>query len=149
MARKKLDELSKGGVYFKNANYTTTTLLIVEPKSWYHDANNTFNGNPTPRDVAVADITVFRNADELKDGNPSEVLKGAQITGAALVNVAKEAIGEVFFAGKVDKVQGKSGAPYWSWIDVTSLAHEEQGDAYLEAREAEVQAAVDDAPDFD
>lgn len=138
----------EGGQFFKAAEYATTTLLIIEPKSWKHNATNEYNGNLIPRDEAIADITVFETEEQLKAGEPAELLKEAILTNKALVTPCKTSIGEAFLVSRVTKKSGKGGA-YYAFDDIIHRSHQDYAIAYLEEREAKKQAALDDMPDFD
>lgn len=149
-----LSEVSGFGEFVKPAEYATTTLIIVEPKSWSHNANNQYNGNPAPRDEVEVDLTVFDTEEDLKNGTPSKISKGALLTNKGLSNPARNMLedmdgpGGAFLASRIVKRAGANGS-YFAWDDPIHRSHVDLAAAYLEAREAEVAAALDDVPGFD
>lgn len=77
--------VSGGGKYFKPANYTDALAIVFEFKKVLKDQPHEYEGVKSVRDVAIADIAVFKNSEDVENATPSEVEQGVLITSAALV----------------------------------------------------------------
>ena len=137
-------EIKSGGAFFKATDHTTDLALLVEPKAWRHNATNTYKGEVKPRDEVTADITVFANQDQLDGKAEPTVLKDAVLTNTALTSIGKENIGESLPV----VLRKPSGKDYWSF-EVVSGDTLEKVVAYYEKREADLAAAMAEAPSFD
>lgn len=147
MSLKRSSEVSGGGTYFKPADHDTAAALLVEPKSVQRDVPNTYAGVTKNRDEVTADVTVFKSAADLANGNGVEA-KGVIFGHPGIVNRLRNAIGEGV-VGKMGKEQFKNApAPAWVIADIDDAAFEKVA-AFYEKREAAVKAALADVPDFD
>lgn len=140
-----------GGAFFKPADHAADLALMVEPKRVLKDQRNEYNGDVTIRDEVVADISVFRNSQNVDQQEPFEVIRDGKITNTALVSEAREHIpapGEdgVPMLVKVGKRQGKN---YYEFkFDVPDNVVAAVA-GYYTKREAALNEAVADAPGFD
>lgn len=135
-------EIRRGGVFFKPAEHSTDIALLVEPKSWTHNPNNTYEGRVSPRDEVIADITIFANSDQLNGKAEPTVLKDAIIVSTALASICKENIDEAL------PVVIRKTKNYWDF-EVLSGPTLTKVEKFYDDREAAIAAAMADAPDFD
>lgn len=151
MALKRSSEIQGGGTFFKPADHEGAFALIVEPKVVKRDVEFTpYQKNHTEtRDEVVADVTVFQTAADLDNGNAVEN-KSMTFTHPGLVNKLSHGVGEAL-VGRMGKKVFKAGSnPAWVLDDeVIDDATFDKVLAFYEAREAAVQAALADVPDFD
>lgn len=145
----KLSDLHTGGRFFKPADYMQVAAILFEPTSIEENVRNEFKGNVSYVDQVTADVTVFKTNADLEDGKPSEVLSDARINKPGIVNRLRKLIDKQPNAvvAKVAQEQTDKGTPYV--LHEVSSDVEAQVAAYYEKREAEQQAAADDAPEFD
>lgn len=135
-----------GSSFFKPKSYKDAVAVLIEPKSVERDVPNFYKGNNLGnRDVITADVTVFHTADDLKGGK-AEILKSIKIDKVGIVNKVSRALGGAV-PGYIGMTQGKNNE-YWDHLDLDP-ADEALLLAYYEKREAAVQAALADVPDFD
>jgi hypothetical protein len=139
-----VDIPTQGGGWFKPADHTGTLAFLIEVKSWERQ-RPTPNG---PKDSALVDISAFTTQAELDNGTPS-VTKGQRIEQSVLARDLESLVGSATIV-KLDQVPSKrqGGYPAWVWRPVDGDARAKVL-AYVEKREAEVAAAVADAPGFD
>lgn len=133
-----------GGGWFKPADHTGTLAFLVEVKS-FDRQRPTPNG---PKDSVLVDISAFTSQAELDNGSP-QVTKGTRIEQTVLARDLEALVGSATIV-KLDQVPSKrpGGHPAWVWRPVSGDIRSKIV-AYVEKREAEVQAALDSAPDFD
>lgn len=140
-----LSKPKSGGAFFKPADHVNDLILVIEGKRILRDQTHTFEGVTTKRDIAVADIAIFRDSAALASGEPSEILKDAQITNTILV-------ADVESNGWLDGGAGlavirKAGRAYVYRDDFTAEA-EEAATKWYEARNAAREEAKADMPSF-
>lgn len=144
MGLKKASDFGGAGTFFKGEEHSADLALLVEPKSWRYNDKNTYQGQLKPRDEATCDITCFQNSDQLEGKKPPLVLEGAILTNEALVNKAKQSMGDSFIA----VLRKPSGKRYWNFEDPDDDTYEKVA-AYYEAREAKLAEALANVPSFD
>lgn len=146
MALKRSSEIQGGSSYFKPAEFADAVALLVEPTSVQRDVPNTYAGVTKNRDEVTADVTAFNSAADLAAGKGVE-FKGMTFTHPGITNRLSRAVGEAV-VGKMGKKQfDKAPAPAWVIDDIDDAAFA-QVEAYYDAREAAVAAALADVPDF-
>ncbi|WP_405057034.1 hypothetical protein OG474_30400 [Kribbella sp. NBC_01505] len=104
---------------------------------------NEYEGKVTTRDEVTADITIFRNSQNVETKTPHEVVKDAVITHTALANEAERNIGQVLLC-VVRKVKN-----YYAFQAVTDPAVEAAAGEYFERRDGELAEAMANVPAFD
>ena len=136
------------GGFFKPAEHVNDLALIVEPKSIKHDVPNEYKGNKSTRHEVVADITVFANNAQLGGTGKPTVLKDHVIAGNGLSRSLEPLIADRgALGGVVAKVDAKKGS-VWVFQDLNAETVEKI-EAYLEARDAQREAAAESMPSFD
>lgn len=135
----------QGGGWFKPADNKDAVAFLIEVHS-FDRQRPTPNG---PKDSVLADITIFHTMEELKAGTPTSVAKGQRIEQTILARDLETIVGGATIV-KLDQAPAKKpGArPAWVWRPVDN-AVKTAVIKYATDREAQVQAALDDAPDFD
>ncbi|MGW2539817.1 hypothetical protein ACWC5I_02865 [Kitasatospora sp. NPDC001574] len=133
------------GGWFKPAEHKDAVAILLEVNG-YERQRPTPNG---PKDSALADVTVFKTPDQLKNYAP-EVSQGQRIEQTVLARDLEGVVGSAVLV-TVDQVPAKKpGAhPAWVWRQVTDSDIKSLVIAYAEQRDAAVKTAVDAAPDFD
>jgi hypothetical protein len=139
-----VDIPTQGGGWFKPADHTGTLAFLIEVKA-FDRQRPTPNG---PKDSALVDITAFISEGELDNGTPN-VAKGVRVEQTVLARDLEALVGNATIV-KLDQVPSKKPGshPAWVWRPVSGDVRAKVI-AYAEKREAELQAAVDAAPDFD
>ncbi|MFI6205891.1 hypothetical protein ACIBAI_05750 [Streptomyces sp. NPDC051041] len=134
-----------GGGWFKPAEVKDAIAFLVEVNS-YEAQRPTPNG---PKDSALCDITVFKDREALEKQAP-EINKGMRVEQTLLARDLEKVVGAATIV-RLDQVPPKRpGAhPAWVWRPVTDAAIRKAVMEYAQAREAAVEAAVAQAPDFD
>ncbi|TCC19977.1 hypothetical protein [Kribbella sindirgiensis] len=132
------------GSFFTPAKHVSDLALIIEAKSVRRDVPNTFNGVTTNRDEVTADITVFRNSQNIETRTPHEVMKNAIIHSSVLAKEAETNIGTPLLA----KVAKPSGKNYYAFLEVPADIEAAVAE-YFEKRESALADAMADVPDFD
>ncbi len=137
-----------GGAFFKPAEHAADLALMIEPKRVMPDQKNEYNGEVTYRDEVVADITIFRNSQNVESQTPFEVIRDGRISHSALVSEAREHIGPDS-APMLIKVGKRAGKNYYEFKfdvpdDVVSAVA-----GYYTKRESALAEATADAPSFD
>ena len=135
-----------GGAYFKPLEHMNDLALLIEPKSIQRDVPNTYQNRVSTRDEVLCDVTVFGNTDALRDGKPSEFIKAAKFTHGMLTDTLSKIMGEstICTIAKIPTQNG-SGYVFRDASDEATVA----ATAYYDKRNAELDAAMADAPDFD
>jgi hypothetical protein len=138
-------DLSPGNTFFKPDQYLGTPAILVEVKQFQSQVPTAKYG---PKDTIIADLTIFTTDAELANGAPT-VIKGAQIQQQYLVRDLQAIVGSATIV-KLSQSKPKTAGqrPAWVW-GLASPQHREQVLDYVNKREAEVQAALDSAPDFE
>lgn len=133
-------KIKGGGAYFKGKDYLKAVAILVEPLEFRADQPN---GNfPGTRDIVVADVTVFVNADALNGDVEPTIIKRAQISGKGLTSDLEGEEGNQLVYGlamKPSKTPGYQPFAVWRELDESIT---EKVQAYYEKREADVQAAM-------
>ncbi|MER7109671.1 hypothetical protein [Streptomyces sp. NPDC000229] len=134
-----------GGGWFKPADVKDAVAFLIEVNS-YESQRPTPNG---PKDSALCDITIFKDRESLEKLSP-EINKGTRVEQTLLARDLEKVVGNATIV-KLDQVPPKRpGAhPAWVWRPVNDAAVRKAVIEYAQAREAAVNAAVADAPDFD
>ncbi|MFE0771950.1 hypothetical protein [Streptomyces sp. NPDC058861] len=134
-----------GGGWLKPAEIKDAVALLIEVNS-YEPQRPTPNG---PKDSALCDVTVFKTPESLASRAP-EVNKGMRIEQTLLARDLEKVVGNATIV-RLDQVPPKRlGAhPAWVWRPVNDSTIRQAVIEYAQAREAAVNAAVADAPDFD
>lgn len=135
---------SNNGTFFKPDEYVSAVALLIEPKRLEEQRPGSKYG---PKDTIHADITVFATQADLDAGKPTDVLKGAMIQQTYLVQDIVELVGKATVSTPIKKTF-KSGSTGWVWQGVTAEIIGKVGQ-YGAARNAAVEADMDDAPSFD
>lgn len=128
-----------GGGFFKPAEHSTATLIVIEPKG--SKVSQYAGDDGQPKTNAVADFTIFSTKAELENGKPGVVLEDGQ-TGGVLANIIIEK-GKGIIVGTVEQTAPKGGRKgYWkiSPVDPALIPKVKE---YLVAREAEKSALPD------
>lgn len=134
-----------GGNFFKAADHVADVALVIEPKSVARDVKNEYEGRVSYRDEVTADISIFRNSEDVDKRQPSVVLKGAKITNKALTGEAEQHIGGAPLLVVVRKVKNY----YVFTAEGVTPEAEAAAIDWFTNREKAVQAAIADAPGFD
>jgi hypothetical protein len=140
-----------GGAFFKPAEHAADLALMIEPKRVMADQKNEYNGETTYRDEVVADISVFRNSQNVDNQTPFEVIRDARISHSALVSEAREHIPTpgADSAPMLVKVGKRAGKNYYEFkFDVPNDVMSAVA-GYYTKREAALAEATADAPGFD
>lgn len=134
----------QGGGWFKPAEQLGALAFLIEVKA-FDRQRPTPNG---PKDSALCDISTFDTEASLDEGTPT-VVKGTRIEQTLLARDLADLVGSATIV-KLDQVPSKrpGGHPAWVWRAVDGTVRAKIV-SYVEKREAEVQAALDSAPDFD
>lgn len=151
MALKRSSEVQGGGTYFKPKDFSEAFVLIVEPKAVKRDVAYTpyQKQHVEHRDEVVGDVTVFASAADLDNGKAIEH-KGMTFTHPGLVNKFSHGIDQALVGRMGQKVFKAGSNPAWVLDDeVIDDATFAKVEAYYEAREAAVKAALESVPDFD
>ena len=136
-----------GGSYFKPLEHMLDVALLIEPTSVDREVPNTYKGETKNRDEVTSDITVFKTAEALEKGEPSEVIKGCRVVHGMLTSTLDKAIGQPVPA-RLEKISTRTGGSGYVFRDL-SADIEQKLAAYYQSREAAIDAAMDDVPDFD
>lgn len=134
----------QSGGWFKPADHTGTLAFLIEVEQ-FERQRPTQNG---PKDSALTTITAFENQGALDAGTPT-VTKGVRIEQTVLARDLEPLVGSATIV-KLDQVPSKrpGGHPAWVWRPVDGDTRAKVI-AYVEKREAEIEAALDAAPDFE
>ncbi|QDP44238.1 hypothetical protein KGG70_gp46 [Streptomyces phage Celia] len=136
---------TQGGGWFKPKDNKDAVAILIEVKS-FDRQRPTPNG---PKDSVLADISVFPTQEALNNGTPT-VAQGQRIEQTVLARDLETLVGGATIV-TLDQVPAKKPGAYpaWVWRAVTDQAKVKQVVAYAEQRDAAVEQAVADAPDFD
>ncbi|MGW6600623.1 hypothetical protein [Streptomyces sp. NPDC055036] len=145
MALNLIEIPTQAGGWFKPADNVNAPAILLEVHS-FERQRPTPNG---PKDSVLADVTVFRDAASLAAGTP-EVTKGQRIEQTILARDLETIVGGATIV-KLEQIPAKKpGAhPAWVWRPITDAAVRTSVIEYANKREAQAEAAIADAPDFD
>ncbi|MEU2111502.1 hypothetical protein [Streptomyces sp. NPDC019507] len=134
-----------GGGWFKPAEVKDAVAFLIEVHE-YEDQRPTPNG---PKDSALCDVSVFPTMAAVDAGTP-EVTKGQRIEQTLLARDLKRVLGNGTIV-RLEQVPPKRPGqhPAWVWRPVSDPAVRDKILAYVNARQAAIEAAVSAAPDFD
>ncbi|WP_031513734.1 hypothetical protein [Streptomyces sp. NRRL F-5123] len=145
MALNLIDIPVQGGGWFKPADNKDAAAILIEVHS-FERQRPTPNG---PKDSALCDVTVFKDAASLAAGTP-EVTKGQRIEQTILARDLQTIVGGATIAKLDQTAPTKPGQkPAWVWRPVTDAAVRNAVVEYATKREAAAEAALADAPGFD
>jgi len=131
-----------GGTFFKPAEHADAKALLVEVSRFEHQRP----GNYGPKDTAVANVTAFKTEADFT-GSP-DVAEGAFIQNTILARDLEGLVGKATVV-KLEQVPSKKAGnnPAWVWRAVEADVMQKVG-AYVEKSEADLAAAMDEAPSF-
>lgn len=130
------------GAFFKPAEYADAVAILVDVKRF--EAQRP--GNFGPKDTVHADIFAFSSEADIEAGKAS-ISQGALIQNGALVRDLAGLVGNATIV-KLDKAFFKQvGKEGWVWKPVDA-ALKAKVIAYATKRQQELEAAMEDAPDF-
>jgi hypothetical protein len=139
------DVPQSGGGWFKPADHKDAVALLIEVKA-FDRQRPTPNG---PKDSALVDVTVFNTQADIDAGAPSHLQPGCRIEQTILARDLASLVGSATIV-KLEQVESKKAGQRPAWVYRPTTAEAKQGViAYATKREAEIQAALDSAPDFD
>ncbi|MFF4528202.1 hypothetical protein ACFY1P_02920 [Streptomyces sp. NPDC001407] len=140
-----IDIPTQGGGWFKPKDNLDALAILVEVNS-YDRQRPTPNG---PKDSALCDITVFKTREQLDALNP-EINKGTRVEQTLLARDLETVVGGATIVS-LAQVPAKrpGGHPAWVWRPVADASVRQAVIDYATKREAAVNAAVAEAPDFD
>lgn len=139
----KFTDLPSGaGTFFKPAEYADAVALLVDVKRF--EAQRP--GNFGPKDTVHADIYAFKSIEDIEKGEAA-VSQGGLIQNGALVRDLSGLVGNATVV-KLDKAFFKAvGKEGWVWKPVDA-AIKAKVIAFAQKRQEELDAAMEDAPDF-
>ncbi|WP_438470811.1 hypothetical protein [Streptomyces asiaticus] len=145
MALNLIDIPVQGGGWFKPKDNVNAVAILLEVHS-FERQRPTPNG---PKDSILADVTVFQDAAALAAGTP-QVTKGQRIEQTILARDLETIVGGATIVTLAQVPPTKPGAnPAWVWRPVTDAAVRNAVVEYANKREAQAEAALAAAPDFD
>ncbi len=140
-----MDIPTGNGGWFKPREVADAVAILVEVHQWDRQ-RPTPNG---PKDSALCDVSVFKTPEHL-DRLAPEVSKGMRIEQTVLARDLEKAVGKGILATVAHVPSSKPGGnPFWVWKQINDPAMRKQVMTYVAERDAAVEAAVADAPDFD
>lgn len=145
MALTSLSDISGGGDWFKPEDHASAAAILFEPKSIEKNVRNEKYNNT--RDIITGVITIFATEADVEAGKPSQIMQAGKLDKTALISTLERVMGGATVA-RVFKGPFKNGNTGWQF-DSVPPAIEAKVAEYLDAREAEVAAAVASAPGFD
>lgn len=138
-----------GSSFFKPAEHVNDIALVVEPLSIAKNVPNTYRGKTSERDEVTANVTVFRDQAALDSKTPSDVLRGVKVTSTALVSKLEAILSAKPNDALPAIIRKESGEnTYYAFKDLDDATLAKVAEWY-EEREAQLQAAIADAPSFD
>lgn len=134
-----------GGGFFKPADHADAVALLIEVKAFERQRPSAYG----PKDSARCDVTVFGTQEALDAGSPTETIQNTRIEKTILTRDLEAIVGAATIVKLGQWTGSKPGAkPAWVWQN-PSQDTKSKVVTYAKAREAEIQAAVDAAPDFE
>jgi hypothetical protein len=135
----------QGGGWFKPKDNIDAPAILLEVHQ-FERQRPTPNG---PKDSVLADVTVFQDQAALAAGTP-QVTKGQRIEQTILARDLETIVGGATIVRLEQVPPKKPGAhPAWVWRPITDAAVRNAVIEYATKREAEAEAALAAAPDFD
>jgi hypothetical protein len=131
-----------GGSFADMKELGKAKALLIEPKRLELQRAS---GNYGAKDTIHADVTVFGDLNSVATATPTEVQAGTMFQGSIIVRDLTDSIDEAVIV-TVTKENFKSGNSGWVMRDVDAEVQAKVVE-YAEAREAEIGAAMDEAPD--
>lgn len=131
-------EMSTGGTYFKPADFQGVDAFLLEVEAFNRQVPTNFG----PKDTAVVTVTAFRGF----DGEPA-VNPAMQIQQIALAKNLENLVGKATIVGMGQGVAKNGNNPPWIWTPIENDV-KAKVIAYVEKREAQIQADMDGAPSF-
>ncbi|AKY03343.1 hypothetical protein FDI80_gp33 [Streptomyces phage Aaronocolus] len=145
MALNFIDIPQQGGGWFKPKDNKDAVAILLEVHS-FDRQRPTPNG---PKDSALADVTIFKTMEELEAGTPSSIAKGQRIEQTVLARDLEAIVGGATIV-TLDQIPAKKPGAYPAWVwRQADGGVKAKIVAYATKREAEVNAAMADVPDFD
>ncbi|WP_372407179.1 hypothetical protein [Streptomyces luteireticuli] len=139
-----MDIPSASGGWFKPLEAKDAVAILLEVTG-YDRRRPTPNG---PKDSAVADVTVFKTPDQLKNLTP-EVARGQRIEQTVLARDLETVVGNAVLVTVTQVPAKKPGAhPAWVWRQITDISIRNQVIAYAAQRDASAPSTTP-APSFD
>ena len=134
-----------GGEFFAPKDYAGAKAVLLEPLKILRDQP----GNFGTRDLLVADVTVFTTKEMLEGTEDPLVFQSVKISGSAMVKDHEDKVGKEASVGKFVGVPNKKGPhPIWVIRKVDDAVFSRVA-AYVEAREAAIEAALsEDEPEW-
>ena len=131
---------SGGGDFLKPADYVGAKGILLEPTKILRDQPGKYG----PRDILVADVTIF-NTKETLDGTEDPIyLQGVKITGAILIKDQEDRVGKEATVGKFAALPNPKGdKPIWAVRQVDQAVFDRIV-AFLERREAALEATLNE-----
>lgn len=140
-----VDIPTANGGWFKPKEVAKAVAILLEVKQ-FDRQRPTPNG---PKDSVLCDVTVFKTPEQLDKLAP-EVSKGQRIEQTVLARDLETVVGGAVLVTVTQVPAKKPGAhPAWVWKQVADTGIRNQVVAYAAQRDAAVEAAVAEAPDFD
>lgn len=144
MAIKKVSQ--GGGGWLKPEDHIDDVAILFEVKRIDRDRETDYG----KKDSVVCDISYFATKKDLKNGVPSEIGKSVRVEFMAL---SSDLIDDVGVGNSTITSLGKSKPkknrkPAFIFKEVDDDIYDAVVE-YIEARDAEVEKAMDDVPDFD
>lgn len=136
------------GAYFKPAEHMQDIALLFEPTKVDKGVPNTYNGKTSLRDEVTTTVTVFRTSEALEKGSPSTILTGVRVVHNGLTNKLDGLVADRgAMAGVIRKAATQAGGTAFV-LDDLSDSVQSLIEAYYNTRNAEIEAAMAEAPDF-
>lgn len=128
--------------FFKPADHVNDLAILLEPKKVLKDQPHNYDGIESIRDIAIADMAIFKNSADIENASPSEVLTGVQITNQVLV----ADIERNDWIGKAALVVVRKVKRPYVWREPEFPGAEAAAAHYYKAREAEREKNADEFP---
>lgn len=135
----------QAGGWFKPKDALGSVAILLDVKSFEHQ-RPTANG---PKDSVLADVSTFHDMESISMGRPT-VSKGQRIEQTVLARALQDVVGFSTIV-VLDQVPAtKPGAyPAWVFRNLMDPAAHKGITEYVSNRDAGVESAMNDAPDFD
>ncbi|MFJ3775207.1 hypothetical protein ACIPX0_26275 [Streptomyces sp. NPDC090075] len=145
MALNLIDIPVQGGGWFKPKDNVNAVAILLEVHQ-FERQRPTPNG---PKDSVLADVTIFEDGGALAAGTP-QVTKGQRIEQTILARDLETIVGGATIVRLEQVPPKKPGAhPAWVWRPISDASVRTAVVQYANKREAEAEAALAAAPDFD
>lgn len=134
------------GGFFNTKEHTKALAVLFEPKRSRFTENNFTKQQD--RLTIDGDITIFNSKEQLSGEEPPVVMENAAVNDTLVARDLEDALGEMVLATCATAPNKKGPHPLAVIRDVTDPATIEAVEAYLEKRDAEIAAQLEDIPDF-